>query len=122
MCGSEAMSYSETWESLPFSKTQQLKKNRKPNPKKLDPLEKEAFESFIFKKARGKCQCGCGRAITEYHHAKFGRDKDDRTLVGIAQHPCHYNIHHGKDADEKHRLILLTEHKGDENWRDFSEQ
>jgi hypothetical protein len=103
-----------------YSKDSQLKKNKKPNPKKLSHIELTNFKNYIFSKSGGKCQCGCNRDITEYHHAKSGIHKDDRTLTGIAQHPCHYNIHHGKDMDEKRRLIELFEKIGEENWRGFN--
>lgn len=103
-----------------YTKEDQTKKNRKINPKRMTRTERDAYETFIDDKQRGKCFCGCGRQITEYHHAEFGINKDDRYMVGIAQHPCHHAIHHGKDIEEKKRLISLSKRKAKENWKDYN--
>jgi len=105
-----------------YTKEAQLSKTKHPNPKKMTKIEKSLYEDFIYQVQKGRCFCGCGRCITEYHHATFGvkrGGKDDRYLVGIAQHPCHYAIHHGKDIELKERLILLSIHKSKDNWRDY---
>jgi len=103
-----------------YSKEKQLGKSKRENPKKMTRTELDAYETFIDEKQKGLCFCGCGRPITEYHHAWFGAYKDDRYLVGIAQYPCHYAIHHGKDIDLKSRLILLSRKKAKEHWKDYN--
>jgi len=107
-----------------YSKQSQLNKIKRPNAKKMIAIEKRLFEEFIFEVQKGKCFCGCGRDITEYHHATFGVNrggKDDRYLVGISQHPCHYAIHHGKDIEMKERLILLSIHKSKQLWESYND-
>ena len=106
--------------SLGISKESQLKHTKTSKTNKLSKDVLLSYKDYIFELSGGLCQCGCGRNITEFHHADFGINKDDKTLVGIAQHPCHYNIHHGKDVIEKRRLINLFKEIGDCNWSGFN--
>ena len=99
-----------------MTKEQQLKKTKQLNAKRMSPIELANYKNFIYARSGGMCQCGCSRELTEYHHVFFGINKDDRYLAAIAQHPCHYNIHHGKDVEEKKRLIEIFERVGKENW------
>ena len=103
-----------------MTKQDQLKKNRKDNPKRLSAVELADYKNFIFAKQGGLCFCGCGREISEYHHAYFGINKNDKYLVGIAQNPCHYAIHHGRDIELKNKLVLVAEIQGVKNWKEFS--
>jgi hypothetical protein len=106
-----------------YSKKDQLKKRKPKNEKKLQKSEIRKYTDWIHDRQGGKCFCGCGRPIDEYHHAKygsFGADKDDRSLVGISRE-CHYAIHHGSDIVRKKSLekmaidfsrVLWEEYKG----------
>lgn len=95
-------------------------RKKRDDPKKRSKKEQKELEAHVYQKQGGKCFCGCGRGINEFHHAYFGIDKDDRFIVGIAQHPCHYAIHHGKDMDLKRKLITSSEIQAVVNWESFN--
>ena len=103
-----------------ISKSQQLKKNRRANPKKLPQIELQLFKDFIFDKANGKCQCGCNRPISTYHHAERGSNKDDRSLGGINE-ACHHDLHFSTDSHKREALTVLFKSIGIENYRDYRE-
>lgn len=87
----------------------------------MTKIEKELFEEFINDKAKGLCQCGCGRQGVEYHHSKRGIYKDDRSIMLICRR-CHTLIHNCeyKNIDETSRLTLLAKEKGKENWGEYT--
>ncbi len=104
-----------------YSKTQQLKKHRTPNPKKMPQVEYRAYVDFVNELAGGMCQCGCGRPASQIHHSMFGAGgRDDRFLVSICAED-HYTIHHGTDTDEAQRLRLLCKGIGRSNWKEYCE-
>ena len=104
-----------------YDKKSQLTKRKRPNPKKMSKIEKSIYEDFIFEKAKGKCQCGCGRMGVEYHHSKRGVYKDDRSIILICRR-CHTLIHNCeyKNIDKTSRLTFLAKSKGKENWKDYT--
>ena len=102
-----------------YSKTEQLKKNRKPCDRKLPASVREHYKAWLSARQGGRCFCGCGRPIDEYHHARFGIWKDDRTLIGISR-DCHYAIHHGRDIERKRHLINMSQKTAEKNWEEFN--
>ena len=102
-----------------YSKKEQTKKNKAQIDSKLTASVREHYKAWLHERQGGLCFCGCERPIDEYHHARFGIWKDDRTLIGIAR-DCHYAIHHGRDTERKRRLINLSQKLADVNWDDFS--
>jgi len=103
-----------------YTKESQLKKEKKPNPKKMTKIEKSLYEDFISDKAKGKCQCGCGRDGVEFHHSKRGINKDDRSIILICRR-CHILIHNMEynNIDKSSQLNLLAKEKGEENWKEY---
>ena len=104
-----------------LSKEDQLKKNKKPNLKKLSPIELQLFEEFIFEKSGGLCQLCKTEPLNTYHHSRFGNMgacKDDRSLIAICQ-ADHHEIHHGNKGIGRalRNLAIII---GDENWDDYN--
>lgn len=101
-----------------ISKSDQLKKVRQPDEKKLSKSEKVSFISTIDKISKGKCQLCNNFNTDEYHHSiygSFGADKDDRSLMAICR-GCHHLIHHSRESRSKQArqdAIVI----GVENWR-----
>ncbi|WP_201353835.1 hypothetical protein [Hydrogenimonas urashimensis] len=82
-----------------MTKAEQTRWNKPKSLKRMSPEHLQAFRSWLFL-TFPTCQICGSHASCEAHHAKYGRsgaDKDDRTLVALC-HPCHYEIHHGKDG------------------------
>ena len=87
-----------------MTKEEQLKKNRKSNPKKMDKATYRQYVDKVREYSDGMCQNEhCSNIADDIHHGAFGRDKDDRTITAICRQ-CHYAIHHGADTDKKKRL------------------
>jgi hypothetical protein len=101
-----------------MTKAQQTKKNRTPNPRKMTAIELQLFKDFIFDRADGMCQCGCGNVGEDFHHSESGYKKDDKSLVLICREE-HTIIHHGTDTDRAERLKVLTKGIGRDNWRAY---
>lgn len=96
-----------------MTKKDQLKKNRKPNPKKLSRPENEAYRCTIDEISFGKCQL-CGTIGQDYHHPYYGNrgaDKDDRYQLAVCR-TCHTECHRSKHG------AMNTKAKGiaEENW------
>ncbi len=104
-----------------LTKKSQLHKNKKPNPRKMPKIEYELYVDFVNEKAKGMCQCGCGRKADDIHHTLRGIYKDDRSIVAISRH-CHNIVHacNFKKIDEQSRLNLLLKKIGKQNWRDYT--
>jgi len=84
-----------------MTKSEQLKKHKEPNPKKMDKATYRRYVDKIREYSDGMCQGdGCENEAKDIHHGAFGRDKDDRTITAICMY-CHYTIHHGTDTDRK---------------------
>ena len=104
-----------------MTKQDQLKKNRKDNPKKLSAIELADFKNFIWAKSGGKCQCNCGRDGVEFHHSKRGIYKDDKSIILICRR-CHTLIHscEYKNIRNTSELTILAKVHGKKNWKEFS--
>lgn len=107
--------------SVPIPKSEQLKKIKKINPKRMTKIERKLYEEFICDKALGKCQSDCYNNGVEYHHSQRGAYKDDRSIVLICRR-CHTLIHNCeyKNADESLKLTLLAKSRGLENWKEYT--
>ncbi len=104
-----------------MTKTQQTKKNRTPNPKKMSKTEYMLYVDFVFDLADYACQCGCGKAANEIHHGRHGAGgRDDRTITAI-NNSCHFEIHHGTDIDIASKKKLKMREVGDANWVEYLE-
>ncbi|TET91031.1 MAG: hypothetical protein E3J96_00230 [Sulfurovum sp.] len=103
-----------------YSKADQTRKNRKVNLKKLSNIELRLFKEFIFDISNGKCQCGCNKPLSTYHHGNRGINKDDRTLGGIND-ICHHDLHFSTDTHKREALTILFKSIGLENWRKHNE-
>jgi len=82
-------------ECIMISKTQQTKKNRKPNLKRLDLCELRAYKDTIFDECNGMCQLCLVNQADDFHHPFFGRqgaDKDDTKLTAVCRN-CHSECH-----------------------------
>lgn len=100
-----------------MTKEEQLKKNKKENPKRMSKYDLDQYKSFIFNKTGGTCQM-CGGVADDFHHSRFGRqgaDKDDRSLVAVCR-KCHTRCHQEKNGTYGNEAIKI----GDKNWGDFN--
>lgn len=97
-----------------MTKKQQLKKQKKKNPKKLDRFELMEYKDHILEKCYGLCQI-CGDKAVDFHHPYFGRygaDKDDRKLTALCR-KCHNECHKSKSGD----MNTQSKRIADDNWR-----
>lgn len=104
-----------------MTKEEQLRKTKRPNPKRMIKTEYELYVDFVNDKAGGMCQCGCGRPAQDIHHSLRGSNKDDRSIIAICR-TCHNLIHScsPKDIDEGSRLALFSKGVGKKNWEEYN--
>lgn len=112
--------YYEYLKAKMLSKENQLRKSKKPNPRKMTKVEYELYVDFVNEKAKGMCQCGCGRKADDIHHSMRGINKDDRSIIAICK-TCHNLIHSCgyKEIEEASRLALLSKNIGKINFKDY---
>lgn len=101
---------------MTYTKKEQLKWKKTKNPKKLPPKQLQAFKNYINKQTKYICQICNKRLAVEYHHALFGANKDDKTLVAICRH-CHSDIHVKSDKEKESFAKLV----GSKNWEEFKD-
>ena len=104
-----------------LTKSEQLKKNRIPNPKKMIDVEYKCYVDFVNDRAGYSCQL-CGAPAQDIHHSEFGKDKDDRSIIAICRN-CHSLIRYAspKDIESGSRLKYRAKTIGKENWRAYVE-
>jgi len=103
-----------------MTKQEQTRKVRRVNTKKMSLVELNLYKDYINEIADGKCQCGCNREISTYHHSCRGSNKDDKSLGGI-NYICHDTLHFSTDSHEREALTILFKGIGRENWRLYTE-
>lgn len=105
-----------------MKKSEQLQKNRKPNPKKMSTIEYRIYVDFVNDRSSGMCQLGCDRQAKDIHHSQRGINKSDTSIIAVCRE-CHNKIHSCsyKDIDEMSRLTLLSKKIGKINWAEYIE-
>ncbi|CAD7288246.1 hypothetical protein [Campylobacter suis] len=84
--------------------------------RRLDKKTIKAFKSFLDERYQ-TCQICKQYRPYEFHHAKYGAYKDDRTLIKIYCE-CHRKIHNGKMEIDNEILQRLDE----TNWESFTKE
>lgn len=85
-----------------MTKSEQLGKVRKSNPKKMTKSDYRKKCDFIIEENDSTCQLCSENMGAEFHHSRFGcrgADKDDRSILLVCQE-CHLKCHR-----EKHGLL-----------------
>lgn len=100
---------------ISFTKEDQLKKNKRVNPKKMTRIENKLFHDDILDNSKGVCQVCEDKEGVDFHHpkyGKFGADKDDTCQVLVCRE-CHDLCHR-----EKHGAMnRIAEHVGNFNYK-----
>lgn len=99
-----------------LSKTDQVSKNRQPNPKRMPPVEYKKYVDFINELSGGVCQMTCDRNIQDVHHTlwgNYGSTKSDFSIIAICR-VCHDKCH-----KEKHGFNLKAIDIGEENYEAY---
>jgi len=101
-----------------MQKSEQLKKVKLVNLKKLSKIENKLFHDFINSVSFGLCQL-CSNTAEDHHHPRYGSygaDKDDRCQIAICR-KCHEKCHKSKHGMQN----IIAENIGDKNWRAYNE-
>jgi len=91
---------------MSYQKSNQLKKTKKTNPKKMPKSEYRQHCNHIREISFGNCQI-CKHAGEDMHHSIFGNygaNKDDRSIVLVCRE-CHDKCHKDREFNQKAILI-----------------
>ncbi len=105
-----------------LSKKDQLKKNKKPNLKRMSNIEKKLYIDFLRDKSEGICQIpNCNNQAQDWEHPKRGINRDDRETILICRN-CHQIADQPSPTQiEESRIIKFTGKKiAKQNWDDYN--
>ncbi len=106
-----------------MTKTEQLHKTKKDDPRKMPKKEYRRFIDFIISTSEGICQICNTRPANDVHHATYKKrdgGRDDRRII-LCCRVDHNEIHHGISGTGE-ELNELAKVKAVENWESFEDR
>jgi len=103
-----------------LSKSEQLKKTKRVNLKRLSKIENKLFHDTIQDVTHGVCQLCEEREGVDFHHCRYGSygvDKDDMCQV-LTCRKCHDMCHRDKHGIHNRRAEKI----GDMNWKEHTNE